>query len=224
MFVRELPGCQFTQILLGRQTTLKNRSCYQSKRHVQFHGIDYRPFPRSFLSGRVEYLVQQVTTGLIFMTQNVRCNLNQVATKLPLVPMSKNISHFLIIQVQQPFHYPICFGNELHITIFDTIMDHLHKMAGTCRTDPITTRRTVRCLCSYALQNRFYLLPCRHGTSRHDRSTIQGTFFSPRDTTTDEKETFRFGHCYATVGIFKVRVTTVNQNITRRKVREKLFH
>ncbi len=131
--------------------------------------------------------------------------------------MRKDIRHLFILQVKQILHHPVRLSNKLHIAILYAIVYHLHKMSGTCRPNPITTRRTIRCLCRNTLQNRLHRLPGCYRTTRHNGSTIQSPFFTTRHTGTDEKKPLRLSQCHTTIGIFIIGVTTINQDITRRK-------
>ena len=97
-------------------------------------------------------------------------------------------------------------------------------MSRSGRSHPLAARSTIRRLGRNALQNRFHLFPCLLRTARHDRSSVQSSLFSSRDTGTDEQKTFRLCQFHSSVRIFIIRVTTVNQYITRRKIREKLLH
>ena len=126
------------------------------------------------------------------------------ATQLTLIPVGKNGSHVFIIQLQKILHHPVGFGNQLHITVFDTIMYHFNEMSRAGRTNPVTARSTIGSTCSNTLQDGFYFIPGSNGTARHNRSTVQRSFFTARNTGTDKAETFRFGQCHTTVGIFIV--------------------
>ena len=138
------------------------------------------------------------------MPKNIGCNFYQIATQLTLIPVGKNGSHVFIIQLQKILHHPVGFGNQLHITVFDTIMYHFNEMSRAGRTNPVTARSTIGSTCSNTLQDGFYLIPGSNGTARHNRSTVQRSFFTARNTGTDKAETFRFGQCHTTVGIFIV--------------------
>ena len=46
--------------------------------------------------------------------------------------------HLISTQMQEISHYLISFGNKLHITIFDAIMNHFYKMTCTIFTNPVT--------------------------------------------------------------------------------------
>jgi len=158
------------------------------------------------------------------MTENVGSDFNQIAAQLSFIPTGEHIRHFFIIQINQILHHPISFGNQLHITVLNTIVNHLHKMSRTGRAYPLATRCTIRCFCCNTLKNRLHFRPCFFRTTGHDRRTVQRSFFPSGHTTTDEKKTFRFGQFDTPVGIFIIGVTTVDKNISGRKQRKKLFH
>lgn len=49
----------------------------------------------------------------------------------------------MIVVTKNIFHEMICFSNKLHVSIFDTIVYHLDKMAGAVLAHPITTRLAI---------------------------------------------------------------------------------
>ena len=149
------------------------------------------------------------------MPQDVGGDFDQVATQFAFVPTGKDISHFLIGQIQQLFHHPIGFSNQLHITIFDTVVNHLHKMTRSGRAYPLATGSAVRCFCRNALKDRFHFRPCFLRTAGHDRSSIQGSFFTAGHSATDEEKSFRLRQFDAAVGIFVIGVTAINKDVSR---------
>ena len=148
------------------------------------------------------------------MTQDVGGNLDEVTAEFTLIPTGKDICHLFIIQVEQVFHHPICFGNQLHITIFDTVMDHLYKVTGSRRAYPLTTRSAVRRFRRNALKNRLHFRPCLFRAAGHNRRSVQSSLFTTGHTAADEKKTFRLGQFDTTVGIFVIGVTSIDKNIS----------
>src|SRR5574344_235915 len=147
---------RFTQSLLCRQATFKYGGSNKSQWHTQLHRIDNRPFARSFLSGSIQNLINQIAACLIFMFQYISRNFNQVTAKFPFIPICKDGRHLLIVEAQQLLHDPISLTYQLHVTILNTVVNHLHKMSRASRSYPFTTRCAVGSLCSNALQDRFY--------------------------------------------------------------------
>jgi hypothetical protein len=60
------------------------------------------------------------------------------------------------------------FSDELHVTVFDSIVDHLHEMTRTFFTYPIATRSTIFNLCSDCLEDGLHMRPSSRVSSWHD--------------------------------------------------------
>ena len=181
-----------TQIFLCRETAFEHRRSNQPQRHTQFHRVDNRPLSRPFLSGSIENLIDKISAGFILMTQNIRSNLNQITAELSFIPAGKHVRHLLIRQIDQILHHPVSLSDQLHVTVFDTVVNHLHKMSRSGWSYPLATRSSVRRFRCDALQNRLHFRPCFLRSSGHDGSTVQSTFLSARHPASYKQEAFRF--------------------------------
>jgi hypothetical protein len=77
-------------------------------------------------------------------------------------------------------------------SLTNTVVNHLDVVTGTGFTNPFTTWGTIGSLSRDILED---VLDCGPGlgvTTRHQRRTITSTFFTTRDTGTDEKDTLSF--------------------------------
>ena len=61
-----------------------------------------------------------------------------------MVPVVENLGDSRVIIAADVFQQQISFGNELHIGVFDAVVDHLDVVAGTVGTDIGAARLTVR--------------------------------------------------------------------------------
>ena len=217
-------GGRFPQAFLRRQAAFEYRRGNQSQRHAQLHRVDYRPLAGTFLSGGIQNFIYQIAARLILVPQDVGRNLNEIAAQLALVPSRKDGRHFLVIQLQQVLHHPVGFRDELHVAVFDAVVNHLDKVSRTRRAHPLAARRAVGRFGGDALQNRFHLVPSGHRTARHDGSAVQRALFTAGYACAHKTESFLFGRRHAAVGIFVVGVAAVYQYIARRKQRKQLFH
>lgn len=111
-------------------------------------------------------------------------------------------------------------ANQLHVTILDTVVDHLDVVASTLISDPVAAGLTVT-LSSNALEDVLDVGPGLLVTSGHQRGTITSTLFTSRDAAANEADTLLGQRFAATVGIREVGVTTVNNDVTLLKVRQK---
>lgn len=106
------------------------------------------------------------------------------------------------------------FSNQLHVTIFDTVVDHLDIVSGAFVTNPIAARLIVVTLGGNALENVLDVRPCLLVSTRHQARTVASTFFTTGDTCSNETEALLRQVFGATVGIGEMRVTTVDDDVT----------
>lgn len=78
-------------------------------------------------------------------------------------------------------------ANQLHVTVFNTVVHHLDVVASTFVTDPVTAGLTIR-FGSDALEDVLDVWPSLLVTTRHERRTVTGTFFTTGDTSSDETD------------------------------------
>src|SRR5438876_1107074 len=110
------------------------------------------------------------------------------------------------------------FANQLHVTIFNTIVNHLDIVTGTLITNPVAACLTIT-LCSNTLENIFDERPCLFITTRHQTGSIPSSFFSTRYTSADESNFFPSEVLGSTVGIREMRVATINDDVSRLDMR-----
>ena len=84
-----------------------------------------RELTGSFHSCLVQNFVNDIPIvgQVIFFSQNLGGNLNQVRFQLGLVPFDKDLGHFFIVDSNNLFENLVHFSNELHVAIFDAVMD-----------------------------------------------------------------------------------------------------
>ena len=101
-------------------------------------------------------------------------------------------------------------------------MDHLHVVTRASLADPVTARLAVD-LGSSSLEDLLDVRPCSGGTTRHEGGTVTGTLLTTGHTGTDEQEALRLKLLAATNTVRVVRVTAVNDDVTRLEVGDKLL-
>ncbi|SIC83732.1 Uncharacterised protein [Mycobacteroides abscessus subsp. abscessus] len=116
------------------------------------------PFPCALLAGCIEdHIHERLACFLILFSKNICCNFNQIAVEFALIPVCKDGVQLFCRQAEYIFKKEIRFGDQLHVSIFDPIMDHFDIMSCPIRTKVIG-----------------FLLP-----ARHDRRPFQCALFSP---------------------------------------------
>jgi hypothetical protein len=113
-------------------------------------------------------------------------------------------------------------GDELHVTVLDTIVDHLDIVASTLVTNPVTARLAIR-LGSDGLEDVLDVWPGLLVTTGHDGRTITGTFFTTRDTSTNESNALLAQVLSTAVGVRVVGVAAIDDDVARVAVRQELL-
>lgn len=110
--------------------------------------------------------------------------------------------------------------DELHVTVFDTVVDHLDVVTSTLITDPVAARLAIA-LGGNALEDVLNVRPGVRVTTGHERGTVAGTLLTTRDTAADEADALLLQVVGAAVAVGVVGVTTVNDDITLLEERQK---
>jgi hypothetical protein len=102
--------------------------------------------------------------------------------------------------------------DELHVTVLNTVVNHLDVVASTVVTDPLAAGLAVR-LGGDVLEDLLDVRPGLLVTTGHDGGTVAGTLLTARDTRTDEADTLGLEVLSAAVGVGVVGVATVNDDV-----------
>lgn len=113
-------------------------------------------------------------------------------------------------------------ADELHVTVLDTVVDHLDVVTSTLVTNPLAASLTVA-LGGDALEDVLDVRPGLLATTRHQRGAISGTLLTTGDTGADKSEALAGKVLGAAVGVGEVRVTTIDDDVALVKERQKLL-
>lgn len=102
-------------------------------------------------------------------------------------------------------------------------MDHLDIVTGACFADPVTAWLTVY-LGGSGLEYLLDVVPGSWGTTRHEGWPMTCTFFAAGNTTADVKKALLLELVAATDGVWVVRITTVDEDVTWLKVGYELLN
>ena len=155
-------------------------------RNAEFQSIDGSPAAGALLAGGVHDDVDQRGASLrIFLGQNLGGDFNEVGIKVAGVPFTEYLCDLGRLHACAIAQQLISLADDLHIGILDTIVDHLHKVAGAVRTNVGYTRSAVH-VGSDGLKNRAEGLPRLLGAAGHDGRTVERAFLATGDSGTDE--------------------------------------
>jgi hypothetical protein len=119
--------------------------------------------------------------------------------------------------------------DKLHVTVFDTVVDHLDVVTRTlcdselaCKsteakvyptvTDPLAAWLAVA-LRRYRLQHILDVRPCLFVATRHNGRAISSTLLTTRHTSADEADTLPSEVLSPAIGVWIMRVATIDDDI-----------
>src|SRR5262249_47987902 len=120
-------------------------------------------------------------------------------------------------------HYVIGFADELHVAVFDAVVDHFHVMAGPTFADPVATGDIPFHLRRDALENILDVWPRRRRSAGHDAGAMPSAFLAAGDTGADVEQPFCFHILPATGRILVKRVTAIDDDVTFFQMRRHLL-
>ena len=202
-----------TLVLNGRESSRKDSLTNEGHRGSKVKGVDGSPLTSTLLASSIKNLLNQGSVVLILEVQNVTGNLNQERVQDTSVPLGKDIGNLLVSKAGTTLKQIVGLANKLHVTVLNTIVDHLDVVASTGGADPVAAGLTVS-LGSNVLEDGLDMGPGLRGTTGHERRTSSGTLFTTRDTRANKQKSLGLELFVAAVRVGEVRVTTVNDDIT----------
>lgn len=113
------------------------------------------------------------------------------------------------------------FTDELHVTVLNTVVNHLDEVTSTLVTNPVTTGLTVVTLGGNALEDVLDVGPGLLVTTGHERGAVTGTLLTTGDTAADKAKALLGEVLGAAVTVGEVGVTTIDDDVTLVEVRQK---
>ena len=201
----------------------------KSDGHTKVQSVDGGPLAGTLLTSRVHDLLDDGNTILVVLVHDVASDLDQERVKDTSVPLGEDITDLLVAETETTLHDVVGFADQLHVTVLDTVVNHLDVVTSTLITDPLAAGFAVglggdglenvllHCQTCSALILRMSYLDVWPGllvTTRHDGRTVAGTLLTTRDTGTDEADTLLSQVLGAAVCVGVVGVTTIDDDVT----------
>ena len=139
-----------------------------------------------------------------------------------MVPVVENLGDGRVVIAADVFQQQIGFGNELHIGVFDAVVNHLDVVAGTVGTDIGAAGLAVRRFGGNGFINgldfgvRFFI------AAGHDSRAAAGSRFPAGNTHAVEVNPRFLAAFAATPGIAKVGIAAVDDDVSLIEAREEL--
>ena len=104
-------------------------------------------------------------------------------------------------------------ANQLHVTVLNTVVHHLDVVASTLVTNPLAACLSIG-LGSNALKDILDIWPGLLVSTGHQGRTVSGTLLTSGNTATNETDSLGLQVFCSSVGIWEMRVTTIDDDIT----------
>jgi hypothetical protein len=200
----------------------------ESDGHTEVESVDGGPLAGTLLTSRVHDLLDNGDTVVVVLVHDIAGDLDQERVEDTAVPLGENITNLLVAESETALHDVVGLADQLHVTVLDTVVDHLDVVTSTLVTDPLAAGLAVRlggdgledvllrCQICSLLISRLSYLDVRPGllvTTGHDGGTVAGTLLSTRNTGTDEADTLRCKVLSTAVCVGVVGVATVDDDV-----------
>ena len=201
-----------TLLLEGRQATSEDGLADQGDGHALVQGIDGGPLSGTLLAGGVEDLLDNGGSVVVVLAENVTSDLDQERVEDTVLPLGEDVGNLLLVETETSLKDVVGLGDELHISVLDTVVDHLDVVAGTSLTNPVAAWLTLS-LSGGLLEDLLDVGPSGVGTTGHERRAVTGTLLTTRDTGADEEKALGLELLGAADRVGVVRVTTVDDDV-----------
>lgn len=214
-------GGSLSLLLEGREASGKDSLTNQSNGHTEIKSVDSGPLTGTLLASSIRDLLNERGSGTIVVLEDVSGDLDEERVEDTVVPLGKDITNLLVGEAGTSLHDIVSLANELHVTVLNTVVNHLNEVAGTSITDPVAAGLAVR-LGGDILEDLLDMGPGLLVSTGHERGAVSGTLLTTGDTGTDKEDSLLVELLVSSVGIGEVRVTTIDDDVALLKVRKEL--
>jgi len=209
-----------TVVLESTQAAGEDSLANESDGHAKVKGVDGGPLAGTLLAGLVKDLLDERSAVVVVVVEDVTGDFDQEGVKDTSVPLGEDIANLRGGETETALEEVIGLTDQLHVTVLDTVVDHLDEVAGTLVTDPVTAGFAIVTLGGDALKDVLNVRPGGLVTTGHKRGAVAGTFLTTRDTATNEADALLGQGLGTAVAVGEVGVTTVDDDVVLLEVRQ----
>ena len=219
----EFLGGRHAVLLEGRDAARIDRFGDQGDRDAEVLRGDDGPLAGAFLAGGVEDLVHERLAVGVFEGEDVAGDLDEVGVEFALVPLGEDLVHLVGAQAQAGLHQVVGLADELHVAVFDAVVDHLHVMARAVFAHPIAAGRAVLDLGGDLLEDVLHVRPGGGRAAGHDARAAAGAFFAAGNAGADVEQALGLDVFRAADGVLEEGVAAVDDDVAGFEVREEVL-
>ena len=208
---------------LGGQRTGEHGLGDAGNRGTEFEGGDDRPAAGALLAGGVHDDVNERLAGLgVNVAEDLGGDFDQEGGQLALVPLGEDLGLLGGLDAGTGAEQVEGFADDLHVGVFDAVVDHLDEVAGAVGADPGAAGLAVH-LGGDLLEQRAEGLVGLLRAAGHDGGAVQRAFFAAGNADAHEVQVL-LGQCgFAAAGVLVVRVAGVDDDVAGFQQRFKLL-
>ena len=133
--------------------------------------------------------------------------------------------HLVGAHAEQVAHELISLADELHIAVFDAVVNHFDKVTRAVLADPIAAGSAVLDLGADRLEYGLHARPCGGRAAGHHARTLESALLAAGNTRADIEQTLALDISGASCGIGEVGVAAVDDYIALVEQRnEAVYH
>ena len=209
-------ACANSLGLDGRHGAGVDRLGDQRARHAEIEGELAHPLAGPLGPGRVEDPIDHEVAAVgIFDSEDVAGDLDQIAVEFSFVPFVKHPGELVIGKPGGMLEERVGLADQLHIAIFDSVVDHLHVVAGAARADPVAAGDVAlgADLGGDRLEDLLDQRPRGGGAAGHHARALQRPLFAPRHAGADIEQPLRLDLAGTPVGVGREGVAAINDDV-----------
>jgi hypothetical protein len=197
----------------GGQASGKDGLTDQGDWHTEIESVDGGPLSGSLLPSRVENLFDEwLSIGGVIVLEDIFGDLNEERVQNTSVPLLKNLADLIRGESNTTSQDIVGFANQLHVTVLNTVVNHLDEVTSTLISDPLAASFSVA-LGRDILEDILKVGPGLLVSSWHDRRSVSGTLLTTRNTGTNKSDALLGELLGSAVGVWEVRVSTIDNDI-----------
>mmetsp|Transcript_27433 Transcript_27433/g.54877 ORF Transcript_27433/g.54877 Transcript_27433/m.54877 type:complete len:468 (-) Transcript_27433:156-1559(-) len=190
---------------------------HSGSRDASFGGFLDGPAACAFHSGFVQDVVDDVSLSgdlVILLCQDLGSDLDQITLQFRGIPVVKDLRHLLVRNLEHGLHNIVNFTNQLHISVFNSIVNHLDVISRPHRTQISGTGPVIdlrRALGNDRLDQIIRLLR----PAGHETRSVPRPLLSSRNAHADEVDPLGFQLLGPAKSVVKPFVPTVDDDVPR---------
>ena len=138
--------------------------------------------------------------------------------EIALVPRREGCLHLGVTEPEAVLHHGVGLGDQLHVGVFDAVVQHLDEMAGAVRPEAGAARRGVD-LGGDRLEDRLHARIGFGRTARHDRWPVARALLAAGDAGAEQAQPALAERALTADSVLVTRIAAIDDHVAGREQR-----